>query len=185
MKLQLKPISLKYFYFIYIQIWGNSRPENKYAQKLVFDHCAKINTREINRSPMREIKSARKLVRIRYYYSKKQMQATLNPLSANVGYIRHDTVVTSDSCNSEHSQNCIKILTSSYKNLKFSTKWYTKLCILFDPFLRNCVTKSNFRYLKKKAQKSCGNSKDVRFFLVLLVFWKFWPVQFWQTSCTS
>ena len=33
----------------------------------------------------------------------------LNPLSANVGYIRHDTVVTSDSCNSGHSENYEKI----------------------------------------------------------------------------
>ena len=33
----------------------------------------------------------------------------LNPLSGNVGYIRHDTVVTSDSCNSGHSENYEKI----------------------------------------------------------------------------
>ena len=39
--------------------------ENKHARKLDFDRCAKMNTREINRSPMREIKSPRKLVRIR------------------------------------------------------------------------------------------------------------------------
>ena len=32
--------------------------ENKHAGKLVFDRCAKINTRKINRCPMREIKSA-------------------------------------------------------------------------------------------------------------------------------
>ena len=76
-----------------------------------------------------------------------------NPLSAIVGYIRHDTVVTSDSCNSGHSQNYEKLLTFSCKSLKFSTKWYTKLCILVDPFLSNCVTKSNFRYLKKKSPK--------------------------------
>ena len=38
--------------------------ENKYALKLDFDRCAKINTRKINRCPMREIESARKLVRI-------------------------------------------------------------------------------------------------------------------------
>ena len=37
----------------------------------------------------------------------------------------------------------VKIMkTFSYKSLKFSTKWYTKLCVLVDPFLRNCVKKS-------------------------------------------
>ena len=70
-----------------------------------------------------------------------------NPLSANVGYIRHDTVVTSDSCNSGHSENYKKTLTFSCKSLKFSKKWYTKLCILVDPFLRN--TKSKIRTQKK------------------------------------
>ena len=83
----------------------------------------------------------------------------LNPLSANVGYIRHDTVVTSDSCYSGHSQNYEKCLTFLCKSLKFSTKWYTKLCILVDPFLRNCVTKSNFRYLKKKPKKRLWHLK--------------------------
>ena len=29
----------------------------------------------------------------------------LSPLSANIGYIRHDTVVTLDSCNSGHCEN--------------------------------------------------------------------------------
>ena len=29
--------------------------ENIYARKLVFDRCVKINTREINQCPMREI----------------------------------------------------------------------------------------------------------------------------------
>ena len=84
---------------------------------------------------------------------------TVNPLSANVEYIRHDTVVTSDSCNSGHSENYEKILIFSCKSLKFSTEWYTKFCILVDPFLRNCVTKSNFRYFKKKAQKRLWHLK--------------------------
>ena len=39
------------------------------------------------------------------------------------------------------------------KRIKFATKWYTELCILVDPFLRNCVTKSNFRYFLKKSPK--------------------------------
>ena len=77
----------------------------------------------------------------------------VNPLSANVGYIRHDTVVTSDSCNSGHSENYENILTFSCKSLKFSTKWYTKLCILVDPFLRNCVKFSIF-FLKKAQKKA-------------------------------
>ena len=77
---------------------------------------------------------------------KPRIAKVINPLSANVGYIRHDTVVTSDSCNSEHSENYKKILTFSCKSLKVSTKWFTKLCILIDLFLRNCVTKPNFRY---------------------------------------
>ena len=38
--------------------------------------------------------------------------------------------------------------------------WNTKLCILVDPFLRNCVTKSNFRYLKKKPKKRLRHLKD-------------------------
>ena len=44
-----------------------------------------------------------------------------------------------------------KTLTFSRKSLK----WYKKLCNMVDPFLRNCVTKSKFRYLKKigKGQK--------------------------------
>ena len=67
-----------------------------------------------------------------------------NPLRTNVGYIRlirHNTVVTSDSYYSGHNENYENILIYSCKSLKFSTKWYTKLCILVDPFLRNCVTK--------------------------------------------
>ena len=43
---------------------------------------------------------------------------------------------------------------NSCKSLKFSTKLYTKLCILVDPFLRNCVTKSNFQYFYKKKKKA-------------------------------
>ena len=42
----------------------------------------------------------------------------LNPLNANVVHIRHDTVVTSDSCNSGYSENYEKILTFSCKSLK-------------------------------------------------------------------
>ena len=86
--------------------------------------------------------------RIENYHFQQNLNAftVFNPLSANVGYIRHDTVVTSDSCNSGHSQNYVEILKFSCKSLKFSSNWYTKLCILVDPFLRNCVTKSNFRY---------------------------------------
>ena len=65
MKLRSKPIPLKYFgLFKFEKI---AVRENKYARKLVFDRCAKINTREINRCPMREIKSVRKLVRIKYH----------------------------------------------------------------------------------------------------------------------
>ena len=41
----------------------------------------------------------------------------------------------------------IYFLTFSCKSLKFHTKWYTNLV---HPFLRNCVTKSIFQYLKKK-----------------------------------
>ena len=56
-------------------------------------------------------------------------EGLLNPLSANVGYIRHDTVVTSDSCNSGQSENYERLLTFSCKSLR------NKLC----------VTKSNLR----------------------------------------
>ena len=92
-----------------------------------------------------------------FYFSREKYwfdyEKLLNPLSANVGYIRHDTVVTSDSCNSGHSENyerCSQIL---WKRIKFATKWYTELCILVDTFLRNCVTKSNFWYFLKKSPK--------------------------------
>ena len=57
------------------------------------------------------------------------------------------TAVTSD-------KNCEKIL-------KFSTKWYTKLCILVDPVLRNCLSKSNFRYFLKKGQKKALTLKGL------------------------
>ena len=36
---------------------------------------------------------------------------------------------------------------------KLHTKWYTKLFILVDPFLRNRVTKSSFQYLFKNDLK--------------------------------
>ena len=63
-------------------------------------------------------------------------------------------MVTSDSCNSGHSESYENALTFSCKSLKFPRKWYTKLCIFVDPFLKNCVTKSNFRsFFSKKGQK--------------------------------
>ena len=61
MKPRSKHISLKYFGLFKFEKIGIC--ENNYARKLVFDRCAKINTREINQCPVREIKSARKLVR--------------------------------------------------------------------------------------------------------------------------
>ena len=61
MRLQSKPIPLKYFDLFNFEKIPVS--ENKYARKIVLDRCAKINTREINRCQMRKIKSARKLVR--------------------------------------------------------------------------------------------------------------------------
>ena len=60
MKRRSKTISLKYFgLFKFENIVVR---ENKYAQKLVFDRCAKTNTCEINR-----MSNARKLVRIRCF----------------------------------------------------------------------------------------------------------------------
>ena len=50
----------------------------------------------------------------------------------------------------------------SYKSLKFPTKWFTKFCILVDPFLRNCVTISNFQYLKKYWPKKAPVLKGLR-----------------------
>ena len=49
----------------------------------------------------------------------------------------------------DHKTLFLPFFTFSCKSLKFSTKWYTKLCILVDPFLRNCTTKSNFLEPKK------------------------------------
>ena len=69
-------------------------------------------------------------------------------------YTRHD-MVTSDTCNSGHSENSENIWTFSC--MKFLTKWYTKLnsvCNSVDPFLRKCITKSIFQYLKIKRPKT-------------------------------
>ena len=72
-----------------------------------------------------------------------------NLLSANVEYTLHETVITSDSCNSGHSKN-YETLILSCKSLKFPTKWYRTLWNSVEnsiPFLRNCkVTKLNFQY---------------------------------------
>ena len=53
MKPRSKPISLKYFGLFKFEKIGIC--ENKYARKLAFDRCAKVNTREINQCPVREI----------------------------------------------------------------------------------------------------------------------------------
>ena len=58
------PIPLKYFGLLF-KFEKIAVRKNKYAQKLVLDGCAKINTRKINQCAMREIKSARKLARTR------------------------------------------------------------------------------------------------------------------------
>ena len=59
----------------------------------------------------------KKMLRTAQGFGRGYASLCFNPLSANVGYIRHHTVVTSDSCNSGHSD----ILTFSCKSLKFST----------------------------------------------------------------
>ena len=62
----------------------------------------------------------------------------VNPLSANVGYIRHDTVVTSDSCNSRHSENYDNILTNFDIFLKTAQKMALALVTLLHVFfIRN------------------------------------------------
>ena len=43
--------------------------------------------------------------------------------------------------------------------MKFPTKWYTKLCKLVDSFLRNCVRKSSFQYVKKKTTKKGSDTR--------------------------
>ena len=67
-----------------------------------------------------------------------------NPLSGNVEYTQHDTVVTLDSCNSRQSENSEQKIKFSCKSLKSPIESYAKLCNSIDPFLKNCVTKSNF-----------------------------------------
>ena len=57
-----------------------------------------------------------------------------NPLSANVEYTRHETVVTS-----AITSDTIKIMKKLTFKCKSYTKWYRKTCALVDPFLRNCV----------------------------------------------
>ena len=69
------------------------------------------------------------------------------PLSADVEYTLHETVVASDSFNSGHGRNSEKSLIFSCKNLKFPMA-YTKLCNSVDSFLRNCVRKSRLWHLK-------------------------------------
>ena len=68
MKLRSKPIFLKYFGLFKFEKVAVC--ENKYARKLVFDSCAKINTRKISQCRMREIKSAQKLIRISHIAEK-------------------------------------------------------------------------------------------------------------------
>ena len=76
----------------------------------------------------------------------------INPLSANPEYTPHDTVVTSDSCNSGHSENYELFFDVLVKELKFPTKWYTKLCNLVDLFLINCESQI-FNIFKNNDQK--------------------------------
>ena len=73
----------------------------------------------------------------------------MSPMS----YTPDDTVIDLDSCNSGHRENYESLSTFSCKSMKVSTKLYTKLCNSVDPFLRNCVTKSNFQYKKKPPKK--------------------------------
>ena len=68
-------------------------------------------------------------------------------------YIPYDTVVTSDICNSGNSENNEKNWHFRIRAWNSFTKWYTKLCNLVGPFLRNCVTTSNFQYFLNKGQK--------------------------------
>ena len=49
-----------------------------------------------------------------------------NPLNANVQYTQHDTVVTSDSCNSGHSQNYEKTFDIFAQELEISYKMVYK-----------------------------------------------------------
>ena len=77
----------------------------------------------------------------------------LNPLTADDKYIGHSTGTACRRRSAFHRQNHEKCPQMFWKRIKFATKWYTKLCILVDPILRNCVTKSNFRYFLKKSPK--------------------------------
>ena len=88
----------------------------------------------------------------------------LNPLSANVGYIRHDTVVTSDSCNSGHSENYEKLLTFSCKSFKFyKTLYFGWFWIFlriysmmnFDQKVKNIHDEKKLHYSYKKACHLC------------------------------
>ena len=110
------------------------------------------------------ISDHKKRIRKTFYGKISSLFFCINPLTTNVKYTRHDTVVTSNSCNSGHSENYESFLTFSCKSLKFPTKWYTKLCNLVDPFLRNCVTKSNFQYLKKNWPKKAPVLKGLNVF---------------------
>ena len=60
----LTPIPLEYSGLSKLE--KTTKHEYKYARKVLFERCAKINTREINQCLKREPKSAQKLVRIRY-----------------------------------------------------------------------------------------------------------------------
>ena len=67
----------------------------------------------------------------------------LNPLTANDKYIGHLAGAACRRRSAFHRQN--------HEKRPPNLNW--KLCILVDPFLKNCVTKSNFRYFLKKSPK--------------------------------
>ena len=70
----------------------------------------------------------------------------INPF--NVQYSGYGTVVTLDAVTPQTVENYENSLTFSCKSLKFPTKWYTALCNLVDPVLRNRV-KLKFSKLTK------------------------------------
>ena len=65
------------------------------------------------------------------------------------------TVITSDNCNSGHSDKLWKTFAIFVKQLEIFYKmvYKTKHCNSVDPLTRKCITKSNFQYFLKKDQK--------------------------------
>ena len=85
-----------------------------------------------------------------------------NPLSDDVEYTPHDTVVASDSCKSGHSKNYEIFFW--HKSVKFPTKWCTKLCNSVDIYFQYFDQKNA---LAVKGLRESAMRKYIKYFIEL------------------